>query len=313
MDKKPVIVICGPTASGKTALSVELAIALDGEVVSADSMQIYKGMDIATAKPTKEEMKGIPHHLMSCEEVNRSFSVAEYVAKAKKIIEDIHSRGKLPIITGGTGLYINSLIDNIKFDETSCCPELREKYLSEAREKGNSFLLEKLREVDPQTALELHENNLTRIIRALEVFEVSGVKMSEQKALSRLEGSPYITCMIGLTFNDRQKLYERINCRVDEMVKSGLVDECREVYDNEKLNTACQAIGYKELIPYFKGEKTLPECIDFLKQQTRRYAKRQLTWFRRDERISWIFLDDIISKKEIINKAKIIIENSSIV
>ncbi|MFA5657777.1 MAG: tRNA (adenosine(37)-N6)-dimethylallyltransferase MiaA, partial [Oscillospiraceae bacterium] len=194
MDKIPVIVIVGPTASGKTALSVELAKLYNGEIVSADSMQIYKGMDIATAKPTRDEKQGIPDHMMSCVEINRSFSVADYVGEARAIIENIHSRGRLSIIVGGTGLYINSLIDNISFDDTASNSSIRKRLLLEASEKGNAFLLDRLMKIDPDTACTLHENNLMRIIRALEVYEISGIKMSEQKLLSRSKPSPYNPC-----------------------------------------------------------------------------------------------------------------------
>ena len=311
--KTPLIVIVGPTASGKTYLSIEIAKKFNGEIISADSMQIYKGMDIATAKPTIEEMQGIPHYLVNFLNSDESFSVANYVVLAKEKIEEIRSRGKIPIIVGGTGLYINSLIDNIKFDDTSSDMKIRERLLKEANDKGNKFLLDKLNEIDPETARQLHENNLTRIIRAIEVYELTGEKISTQKIKSRMEESPYNPCIIGLDCKDRQKLYDRINIRVDKMVKMGLVEEANKVFHNNKLSTACQAIGHKELIPYFSGEETLEHCLYVLKQQTRRYAKRQLTWFRRDERINWIYVDenDFIEEK-IINKAVKIIELSQI-
>lgn len=306
--KTPLIVIVGPTASGKTALSIELAKIFNGEIVSADSMQIYKGMNIATAKPTVEEMQGIPHHLISIIDSGESFSVANYVLLAKERIKEICSRGKVPIIVGGTGLYINSLIDNIKFDDTASDSHIRERLLNEAKEKGNKYLLDKLYEIDPETADQLHENNLTRIIRAIEVFELTGEKISTQKVKSRMEESPYNPCIIGLDYKDRQKLYDRINLRVDKMVENGLVEEAQGVYKNVNLCTACQAIGYKELLPYFKGEDTLEHCLDILKQQTRRYAKRQLTWFRRDERINWIYVDEhnFLDEKIIKTAVKII-------
>ena len=314
MRKQPLIVIVGPTASGKTALSIELAKKYNGEIVSADSMQIYKGMDIATAKPTLSEMDGIPHHLISCIDSDAEFSVADYVRLAKEKISDIARRGCIPIVVGGTGLYINSLIDNIKFDDTQADLSIRERLSKEAEEKGNGFLLKKLSDIDPDTASELHENNLTRIIRALEVFEVTGEKLSTLKKRSKEEESPYNPCMIGLNYSDRSKLYERINLRIDKMIESGLIEEARDIFETAKLSTAQQAIGYKELIPYFKNEASLEACIDTLKQQTRRYAKRQLTWFRRDERINWILLDDLENdKKEILNKACKIIENFLIV
>ena len=304
MNKIPIIVIAGPTASGKTAVSIRLAKELDGEIVSADSMQIYKGLDIATAKPTKEEMQGIPHHLMSFVDNSEKFSVAQYLEKAREVIADIHQRGKMPIVVGGTGLYISSLVDNIIFDEISSDGEVRARLTKEAEEIGNEAMLQKLMEIDEETAKTLHPNNLTRIIRALEAYELSGLTMSELKRRSREEESPYSACMIGLNFRDRQKLYDRINLRVDKMAKEGMVEEAFEFYKNERGNTVCQAIGYKELIPYFEGKATLPECLETLKRETRRYAKRQLTWFRRDERINWIYLDETVGEKNIIDNCK---------
>ncbi len=304
MNKIPIIVIAGPTASGKTAVSIRLAKELDGEIVSADSMQIYKGLDIATAKPTKEEMQGIPHHLMSFVDNSEKFSVAQYLEKAREVIADIHQRGKMPIVVGGTGLYISSLVDNIIFDEISSDGEVRARLTKEAEEIGNEAMLQKLMEIDEETAKTLHPNNLTRIIRALEAYELSGLTMSELKRRSREEESPYNACMIGLNFRDRQKLYDRINLRVDKMAKEGMVEEAFEFYKNERGNTVCQAIGYKELIPYFEGKATLDECLETLKRETRRYAKRQLTWFRRDERINWIYLDETVGEKNIIDNCK---------
>lgn len=303
MKKIPVIVVLGPTASGKTALSIELAKVYNGEIVSADSMQIYKGMDIATAKPTKEEMSNVPHHLIGFVDPDKRFSVAEYVETAKKVIFDVSSRGKMPIICGGTGLYINSLIDNIKFDDTSEDFKLREKYQRIAKENGNHYLWEKLKSVDEKAALGIHENNVTRVIRALEVYELSGKTISEAKDISRAEPSPFDAYFIGLNFSDRQMLYEKINKRVDKMIEIGLIEETKQAYSrNYSMKTAHQAIGYKELIPYFEGESCLEACIDKIKQETRRYAKRQLTWFRRDTRINWINCDEFGSIKKISEK-----------
>mgnify|MGYP000800482382 CR=1 FL=1 len=293
MDKIPVIVVLGPTASGKTALAIELAKVYDGEIVSADSMQIYKGMDIATAKPSKKELSTVPHHLIGFVPPNKRFSVAEYVEAAGKVIFDIHNRDKLPILCGGTGLYINSLIDNIKFDDTAENFELRAKLFKVAQEKGNHYLWEMLKNVDEQAAEKIHENNLTRVIRALEVYEISGKTISEAKEMSRSEPSPFKPYFIGLNFSNRQILYNRINERVDKMVESGLINEARDAYSEDCLmKTAHQAIGYKELVPYFEGMADLESCIDKIKQETRRYAKRQLTWFRRDTRINWINCDE---------------------
>lgn len=304
MNKIPIVVIAGPTASGKTAVSISLAKEYDAEIVSADSMQIYKGLDIATAKPTEEEKCGIPHHLMSFVGWGEKYSVAQYLSEARKVIADIHNRGKLPIIVGGTGLYISSLVDNIVFDDTSSNDEIRNRLTKEAEELGNEAMLSRLMKIDPETAKTLHPNNLTRIIRAIEAYELSGKTMSELKKQSREEESPYNACMIGLNFHDRQKLYDRINLRVDKMAEAGMVEEAYDAYKQGIGNTVCQAIGYKELIPYFEGKSTLPECLETLKQETRRYAKRQLTWFRRDERINWIYMDENLTKKNIIDNCK---------
>lgn len=306
-----VIVICGPTASGKTALAVELAKIYNGEVVSADSMQIYTDMDIASAKPTHEEQQGIPHHLIGFLDPSESFSVAEYVKLCDEWVKDILSRGKTPIICGGTGLYISSFVDNLIFDDSEQDFAYREEMRKYAEEHGNSALLEKLREIDPETAETLHENNVGRVIRALEVYHTTGHTISEAKAMSRQSPSPYEFVMITLDFDDREMLRDRINRRVDDMVKRGLVEEARKCFEQPERPTAAQAIGCKELYPYFRGERPLEECIDELKLRTRQYAKRQMTWFRRDKRIIRLKivkndeLSDIVQKAtDIINSAK---------
>lgn len=313
MEKKqPLIAVVGPTASGKTAVGVELAKIYNGEVVSADSMQIYTKMDIATAKPTVEEMQGIPHHLIGAVEMGTSFSVADYMKLAHEAIDDIASRGKMPILVGGTGLYVSSLIDNINFDNAITDGSVRQKLTEEAAAVGNDAMLERLRAVDPEAAEKIPAANIVRIIRALEVYEVTGIPFSRHKELSRSEEPIYNACMIGLTYAERAKLYDRINRRVDIMVENGVIEECRAVYEDGGLGTACQAIGYKEFIPYFEGNLSKEECIDKIKQSSRRYAKRQLTWFRRDERINWIEITDVISFDKIIEKCKKIVANSEI-
>jgi tRNA dimethylallyltransferase len=304
-DKIPLIVIAGPTASGKTAVSVALAKQLGAEIVSADSMQIYKGLSIATAKPTAEEMCAVAHHLIDFLEPDKPFSVADYVKLAGEKIRDISSRGRLPVICGGTGLYISSLVDNILFDDTAGDPVLRARLEAELSEKGNHALWEKLRLIDPETAQKVHENNTPRVIRALEVYEKTGVPISVHKINSRREESPYNALIFGLTFSDRQMLYDRIDLRVDKMLNMGLVSECREVYEKGGLATCAQAIGYKELIPYFEDRADFAQCISKIKQETRHYAKRQLTWFRRVDGIKWIECDrygDIDSIVDIIIK-----------
>ena len=310
MNKIFVVVVCGPTASGKTRLAVDLALDLGGEVVSADSMQIYKGMDIASAKPTEAEKKGVPHHLMDFLDPKQTFSVADYVGMARKAIDDIHSRGKLPIICGGTGLYIDSLINNIVFDDSASDPEYRAELEKLAEEHGNGYVLEMLRAIDPESASQLHENNLKRIIRALEVYKLSGFTMTEQKRRSRLEPSPYEPCMMMIDY-PREELYERIDLRVDMMLENGLLDEAREFYGRGECYTAAQAIGYKELKPYLDGELSLKECVETLKRNTRRYAKRQLTWFKKDSRIVHISASKDVEYDKIFKNAKKIVKTYS--
>lgn len=305
-----VIVISGPTASGKTALSVELAKIYNGEVISADSMQIYTDMDIASAKPAPEEQQGIPHHLVGFLDPSESFSVADYVKLCDECVRDILERGKTPIICGGTGLYISSFVDNLVFDDSEQDFEYREKMRKFAEENGNAALLEKLREIDPKTAETLHENNVGRIIRALEVYHTTGHTISRAKAMSRQKPSPYEFVMITLDFEKREILHNRINRRVDDMVKRGLADEARRCFEQTNRPTAAQAIGCKELYPCFRGERSLEECIEELKLRTRQYAKRQLTWFRRDERFLRLIIGENDGFCDVVNKAVNIINGS---
>lgn len=312
-DKPFVLAVCGATASGKTWLGIELAKKYNGEVISADSIQIYKGMDIASAKPTIEEMQGIPHHLIDFLDRNIKFSVADYVELANEKIHEVLCKGKLPIIVGGTGLYIDSLLNNIKFSEAKGDDEYREMLYEIARTQGNHVLYEQLVIADSAAAESIHENNLVRVVRALEVMHTTGRKFSELKAESRLAESPYDSLILGLNSTDRSVLYDRINQRVDIMVQNGLVEEARALWRECGMKTAANAIGYKELIPYFENTMSLDECIDKIKQETRRYAKRQLTWFRRNERIRWIIIDDFSQKYEILEKSKKAIENYRII
>ena len=290
--KKRIIAVVGPTASGKTALAVKIAKKYDGEVVSADSMQIYKGMDIASAKPTEEEQEGVPHHLIDFLEPTEEFSVSDYVKLASATIDKIILKGKLPILCGGSGLYIRSLLNNISFSDEQRNDELRaelnERYINE----GGEVLLKELAEFDPECAARLSPTNSKRIIRAIEIYHTTGVTMTEQIARSRLVPSPYDVTAIGLTFADRAKLYERINQRVDRMMDKGLLDEAERFYSDKKSLTASAAIGYKELKLYLEGRMSLEAAVEKLKMETRRYAKRQLTWFRRDEYINWIEIDN---------------------
>ncbi len=285
------VFIVGPTASGKTDLGARVAKQIGGEVICADSMQIYRGMPIASAAPTAEETLGVPHHLFEFLPPDTEFTVADYVDLARKKATQIAARGKTPVFVGGTGLYINSIIDNIEFVPQKTDADLRCRLGSEFDQIGGEKMLERVREIDPAAAEKLHPNDKKRIIRALEIFMLSGNTVTEQNILSRRNESPFEPTLIGITYSDREKLYERINLRVDKMLERGLLDEARRFYEGAKKGGAVQAIGHKELFPFFAGEKPLEECVETLKQSTRRYAKRQLTWFRRDERINWVYPD----------------------
>lgn len=297
-QKIPLVVIAGPTASGKTAAGVYLAKQLNGEVVSADSMQIYREMTIGTAKPVPEEMEGIPHHLIDFVDPSDSFSVAEYVQLAQQKIGEIHSRGKLPILVGGTGLYISSLVDNIQFSESESDIAYREEMIALAQQEGAQALWEKLNEVDPAAAQKIHPNNVGRVARALEVYHTTGIPISVHQERSRTKPSPYALCMMALSFRDRQKLYDRINLRVSLMVQQGLEQEARQLIQKGYGATSFQAIGYKEMGAYLAGEETLEEACEHIRQESRRYAKRQLTWFRRDERYQWFYAEDYEDREQ---------------
>lgn len=311
MKKIPLIVIAGPTASGKTALGVEICRRINGEVISADSMQIYRGMDIATAKPSAEEMQGIPHHLIDIISPDETFSVADFKSLAEEKIRDIVSRGRIPVVAGGTGLYIDSLVENINLSDASTDENIRRALFERAEKEGTASLLEELRRIDPEYAAKLHENNVKRIVRALELWQTAHITMTEQIAASRLEESPYNVCYIVLEADDRDYLYGRINRRVDMMLEAGLLEETRQ-YFSSCGKTSAQAIGYKELAPYLSGEKTLEEAVESLKQATRRYAKRQLTWFRRNETAERIYIDRYESPCQMADEAMRIIEKSGV-
>ena len=306
--KIPLIAVVGPTASGKTTLAVEICKRYGAEAVSCDSMQIYKGMDIATAKPTADEMQGVPHHLIGFLSPDEPFSVAKYCDMARDIIFDIDRRNKKAVLVGGTGLYYTSLVDNIEFLPEETDFEYREMLKKEAEKNGAQCLLDKLFEIDPESAKELHVNNLGRIIRALEIYHTTGKTKTMQNEESLKNPSPFSVLPICLDARDRQYLYDRINKRVDIMIENGLVEEAKEYFASDIGRTAAQAIGYKELAPFFNNEKSFDECIENLKMQTRRYAKRQLTWFRRDERMNFIYIDDYSSSCELLDAACEIIE-----
>lgn len=287
------VAIGGPTATGKTALSVALAKEFGGEVINADSMQIYRGLDVGTAKPTAEERQGIPHHLMDFLPPEAPYSVADFTAAAAPLIEQLNSAGRLPIVTGGTGLYITSLMKGTAFAPEKTDPAIRARLQAEADEQGSAALYARLQQIDPAYAEKLHPNNLPRVIRALELFEATGRKMSEERVNARAAEPPYRALCLCLTCRDRAALYDRIGRRVDLMVENGVLDEARQVYDHrDSYRTAAQAIGYKEFFPYFEGTASLDDCTERLKQATRNYAKRQLTWFRRQNDAVWLYLDE---------------------
>ncbi|MBQ8839890.1 MAG: tRNA (adenosine(37)-N6)-dimethylallyltransferase MiaA [Clostridia bacterium] len=296
MSKKPrVIAIVGPTAVGKTALAIELAKMLDGEIISCDSMQIYRQMDIGTAKPTKDELKLVPHHLIDIKNPDEQFSCVDYAALAKEKIEDILKRGKTPIFCGGTGLYLDSVLENPSFSQSSKNEEYRAFLENEAKERGNEYVHQLLKEVDPKSAEQIHKNNLKRVIRALEIYKCTGKPKSLWDEESRVEESPYDSVVLFLSCKNRDTLYSRIEKRVDIMLEEGLLDEARYLFEKgylDKQYTASGAIGYKELIPYFEGNASLEECIAELKLSTRHYAKRQLTWFSRRSDYHTIYVDE---------------------
>lgn len=304
-----VVSIVGPTASGKTRLSVELAKRYNGEIISADSMQIYKDMQIATAKPTVEEMGNVKHHLMDFLPPDKTYSVANFVSDASKCIADIVSRNKLPFIVGGTGLYVDSLLNNIAFNEEKRDEQLCEELMKIYADEGADKLLEMLSQFDADSAKRLSEQkNVKRIIRAIEFYKTTGVTITEQNEKSKAQKSPYNATKIGLNCRNRQILYDRINLRVDSMMEQGLLEETQKVLSSKLSFTSIKAIGYKELAPYFKNEKSLDECVEKLKQETRRYAKRQITWFKRDEQINWLYLDDYSSFEDLLSDAISIME-----
>lgn len=285
--KPKVVVIVGPTASGKTAVSIELAKKINGEIISADSMQIYKDMNIGSAKPTEEEMQGIYHHMIDVVEPTEVFNVARYKEMAEKCIEEILVKGKIPIIVGGTGLYVSTLTNGIEFSDIESDEEYRKELENiSLQENGVDILFEQLKRIDPEAANVIDKNNVRRVIRALEIYKVTG-KTKTQVDKESVKELKYDYRIFGMLW-DRQELYERIDKRVDIMIDMGLVDEVEKINKNGISSTAIQGLGYKEIIEYIKNEITLEDAIEKIKQETRRYAKRQMTWFKRDKSIIWL-------------------------
>ncbi len=285
------VFVVGPTASGKSDLAVNIAEKYNGEVVSADSMQIYRFMDIASAKVTEEEMRGIKHHMIVFLDPSSDYSVADYKKQASLCIKDISSRSKLPVVVGGTGLYIDSLLNNLSYLEFKRDSSIRALLEKRADSEGLSVLYSELEKTDPVTASKIHPNNRKKIIHALEIYLQTGQTITQQNEQSFKDGKFIDPLIFGLDAENRQFLYDRINRRVDIMLEKGLVNEAKDFYSRFGTGTSSQAIGYKELLPYLKKEAPLEECVEKLKMQTRRYAKRQLTWFRRNENINWIYID----------------------
>lgn len=291
-DLPRVVAIGGPTATGKTALSVALAKEFGGEIISADSMQIYKGLDVGTAKVTSEEMQGVPHHLIDILTPEQTFSAAEFTTRADAAIRDITAREKLPLVVGGTGLYISSLLNGVSFAPQKEDPAFRAALQKRIDDGEGQAVYEELCAVDPDYARTLHPNNTHRVVRALELYHLTGRTMSEQRAASLPTQKPYRSLCICLTCADRAELYRRIDLRVDRMVEAGILPEAEYVWNNRTaFRTAAQAIGYKEFFPYFEGTRTLEQCTDKLKQASRNYAKRQLTWFRRQTDAVWLEIE----------------------
>lgn len=299
------IAVVGPTASGKSELAVLLAKSFNGEVVSCDSMQIYKGMNIGTAKPTPEETDGVLHHLIDFLDPNTEYSVSDYVADAAKKVDEICGKGKIPVFCGGTGLYISSFLSGMCFDAYENNPQVHESVVEFLNEYGSEALFERLKQIDPESAEKIDMHNTKRVVRAVEVYETTGVAASEWNKRINEKAVKKDCLLIGLDFADRQELYSRIDARVDIMLEKGLLEEAKELYDAGFLEgkTAAQAIAYKELLPYIEGKAELSECVEILKRNSRRYAKRQLTWFRKNPEIKWIYRkeNDMVS---VFDKAK---------
>ena len=293
MNKPKVIVICGPTASGKTTLSIQLAQKINGEIITSDSMQIYKDMDIGTAKPTKEEMQGIKHYLVDFVEPNKRYSVADFKKDAEKAIEEILKNGKVPIIVGGTGLYVDSLIYGIEYQDIKFDEKYRKELENRVEQEGLESLYNEAKKIDPQAMEKISSNDQKRILRVLEIYKATGKNKTEQEAESRKNGVKYDYKVFAINM-DREKLYERINKRVDIMIEQGLIQEVQDLLKKyDEFPTAMQGLGYKEVVEYLQGNISKEEMIDKVKMETRRYAKRQNTWFKKNKQTIWIEPQDL--------------------
>lgn len=304
-----IIAVAGPTASGKSALALELCKRLDGELISLDSMQIYRGLDIGTAKPTKAEQAEVRHHMINICEPTENFSAAEFAERAHKVIADVRSRGKRAVLCGGTGLYLDTVLGRLDFGEIESDEKLRGELIAFAEKNGAKALHERLRGIDPQAAEKIHPNNVRRVARAIEIYELTGKTKTEHDR-EAISDSPYESLIIGLDYDDREVLYNRINRRVDAMIEAGLEGEVRSLVSRGLLSaesTAGQAIGYKEMLGYIAGDCSLGDAVEKIKLGTRRYAKRQLTWMRRNPNINWLYPDRLCDFQSLVGEAEKII------
>ncbi|MBD9209147.1 MAG: tRNA (adenosine(37)-N6)-dimethylallyltransferase MiaA [Clostridiales bacterium] len=304
-----IIAVAGPTASGKSALALELCKRLDGELISLDSMQIYRGLDIGTAKPTKAEQAEVRHHMINICEPTENFSAAEFAERAHKVIADVRSRGKRAVLCGGTGLYLDTVLGRLDFGEIESDEKLRGELIAFAEKNGAKALHERLRGIDPQAAEKIHPNNVRRVARAIEIYELTGKTKTEHDR-EAISDSPYESLIIGLDYDDREVLYSRINRRVDAMIEAGLEREVRSLLSRGLLSaesTAGQAIGYKEMLGYIAGDCSLGDAVEKIKLGTRRYAKRQLTWLRRNPSINWLYPDRLGDFQSLVGEAEKII------
>ena len=291
-DKTKIVVVCGPTATGKTDLSIYLAERFGGEIISADSLQVYRGLDIGTAKATVQEQERVRHHLIDVLDPQQEFNVHSFSLMAAEAVKDIRGRGLVPFITGGTGLYIESFVTGTALAQHHSDPSVRASLQKELEDKGARHMYSRLVRIDPEYALKVHPNNTLRVIRAIEIYELTGYNMTYHIERSRPSEKPYDTLILGLSYTDRKKMYGMIDSRVDRMVENGLLDEARLVWENrDRFTTSANAIGYKEFFPYFEGRAGISRCTDEVKKASRHYAKRQLTWFSHMKDIHWLYRD----------------------